>query len=69
MLTYPFSEERFIHIWLSKMNPLHALRKPKKKKKSSLLEEVRRIAVRRSHLLLAPVMFVYTTCSTEMLEK
>jgi len=27
MLTYPFSEERFIRIWLSKMNPLRALRK------------------------------------------
>jgi hypothetical protein len=61
MLTYSFSEERFSGVWLFKMHPLRALRKPPpppQKKKTLLVEEERRRAVRRSHLLLTPVMFV-----------
>ena len=54
MLTYSFAEDRFIHVWLFKMHPLRALRK----KKKPLLMEGERRAVRRSHLLLAPVIFV-----------
>jgi hypothetical protein len=36
MLTYPFSEERIIGVWLFQMHPLRALRK-----KKSVVEEER----------------------------